>query len=89
MLPASAILAFVSVPKTQFFSSTNGFLFNLSQYDPPIERISKMKFKFRYHDGRLVDFQENDFNFTIEINQLRNEIKRNMNIRMPQLYNLS
>jgi hypothetical protein len=86
---AFAKIPIISVPKTQIFSSTNGFLFNLSQYDPPIERISKMKFKFRYHDGRLVDFQENDFNFTIEINQLRNEIKRNMNIRMPQLYNLS
>lgn len=81
---AFAKIPIIAIPKTTIFSSTNGFLFNLSQYSPPIERVSKFKFKFRYHDGKLVDFQNNEFNFTLEINQLRNEIKRNLNIRKPQ-----
>jgi len=79
-----AKIPIIAIPKTNIFSSTNGYLYNLSQYNPPIERISKFKFKFRYHDGKLVDFQNNEFNFTLEINQLRNEIKRNFNIRTPQ-----
>lgn len=86
---AFAKIPLIDIPKTQIFSSANGFLFNLSHYNPPVERISKFKFRFRYHDGRLVDFQDNDLNFTLEINQLRNEINKDMNIRMPYLYNLS
>jgi hypothetical protein len=44
------------------------FLQNTVQYDPPIERIARLIFKFRFHDGRLVDFQNKNFDFTIEFN---------------------
>ena len=86
---AFAKIPLISIPKTQIFSSANGFLFNLTQFTPPLERVSKFKIKFRYHDGRLVDFKDNELNFTLEINQLRNEFNRNLNIRMPKLYNIT
>ena len=60
------------------------FLMNATHYDPPLERLSKLKFKFRYHDGRLVDFQDIPFDFTIEFNMLRNEISRKYNVREPR-----
>lgn len=66
----------------QSFSGKFNYNENLSYYQPPIERISKLKFKFRYHDGRLVDFQNYNFSFDLEINQIRNEIK-NYNVRKP------
>jgi hypothetical protein len=62
------------------------FLQNLYQYEPPIERISKFKFKFRYHDGRLVDFQDIPFDFTVEINSIRNEFNAQYTVRAPALY---
>ena len=90
--------AFAKIPITSFpnghgdygmvFDSRNASLQNVTQFLPPLERIQKFKFKFRYHDGRLVDFHEIPFNFTIEINQLKNEILKKCNIRMPALYNL-
>lgn len=49
-------------------------------YDPPVEKIQKLKFKFRYHNGMLVDFQDCPFTFSIEINSLRNDIKKNYKI---------
>ena len=49
-------------------------------YDPPIEKIQKLKFKFRYHNGMLVDFQDCPFTFSIEINSLRNDMKKNYKI---------
>lgn len=49
-------------------------------YDPPIEKIQKLKFKFRYHNGMLVDFQDCPFTFSIEINSLRNDIKKNYKV---------
>jgi len=68
------------------FSSRSTFLENISQYDPPIERISKLKFTFRHHDGRLVDFQNNNFDFTLEFNCLKNEIAKSYNVRVPHTF---
>jgi plasmid maintenance system killer protein len=86
--------AFAKIPVTvggqssQIFDSRNAFLQNVSQYHPPIDKIKKVKFKFRYHDGRLVDFKDNNFNFTIAFNQLKDEIARDYVVRVPEEYRL-
>ena len=85
--------AFAKIPITiyplgEIFDSRNGFLQNISHYDPPIERVAKLKFKFRYHDGSLVDFDKFPFTFVIEFNQLRNEIDKKYNVRIPCTYRL-
>jgi len=51
-------------------------------------KIKKLKFKFRYHDGRLVEFKDCNFNFTIAFNQLKDEIARDYIIRVPAEYSL-
>jgi hypothetical protein len=81
--------AFVKIPITStpysyFTDSTMINLNNCGFYIPLIEKISRLKFKFRYHDGRLVDFRDAPFNFTIEINQIRNEINRPYDARVPK-----
>lgn len=85
---AFAKIAITTTPNGQIFDSRNGFLQNVSQYNPTIDKIRKLKFKFRYHDGRLVDFRENNFNFTIAFNQLKNEIVRDYQVRVPYEYSL-
>ena len=85
--------AFAKIPITggppgQIFDSRNGFLQNISQYNPPIDRIRKIKVTFRYHDGRLVQFKDSDFSFTIAFNQLKDEIARDYEIRVPEEYRL-
>jgi hypothetical protein len=64
------------------------FLQNFAHYDPVIERIARLKFKFRYHDGRLVDFQCQPFDFAIEFNCLRPEIEKYTKVRIPETYQL-
>ena len=59
---------------------------NISFYEPPIEKLYKLKFKFRYHDGRLVDFKCIPLTFTLEFNMLRDEQLRMRNVRMSGLY---
>jgi hypothetical protein len=86
--------AFAKIPLfggefVQIFDSANSNIFNVSHYDPPIDSISKLKFKFRFHDGRLVDFKNLRFTFSIEFNMLSNEQRRMANVRVPQFYNLS
>jgi hypothetical protein len=82
--------AFAKIPihdNTDYnFDSRAIFQHNMVQYDPPIERIARLKFKFRFHDGRLVHFQNFPFDFTIELNCLRNEIEKKYNIRVPAAY---
>ena len=70
------------------FDSRSNFLMNVSQYEPPIEKITRLKFKFRYHDGRLVDFGSAHISFTIEFNMLLDQQLRVRNVRVPNLYRL-
>lgn len=74
------------LPYSQMYDSTRAFIANISHYNPPIERIDRLRFKFRYHDGRLVDFKCLPFTFTLEFNMLRDEQLRNMIVRVPPLY---
>jgi hypothetical protein len=77
-----------SVSNNYVFESRNIGLQNITHYEPPLERLARLKFKFRYHDGRLVDFQNNNFNFTIEFNMLRDEMGKQYNVRIPLTYTL-
>ena len=67
------------------FYSKDYFLESVSFYQPPLEKISKLKIKFRYHNGLLVDLLNNNVVFSFEINQIRNEIK-DYNVRKPLFY---
>ena len=79
--------AFAKIPIRSYndnvYDSRTIFLLNMVHYDPPIERIARLKFKFRFHDGRLVNFQNFPFDFTIEFNSLRNEIEKKYTVRIP------
>ena len=75
-------------PYAQMFDSRNAFLTNISHYQPPIERMNRLRFKFRYHDGRLVDFKCLPLSFSIEFNMLKDEQLRAAIIRVPPLYRL-
>lgn len=53
----------------------------VSFFDPPIKRIQNLNIKFRYHDNTLVDFDNQDLNFTLEIKQLKNSFTNNFSVQ--------
>ena len=55
----------------------------MSSFFPPLDKLSKFKFKFRYHDGTLVDFGGQNFSFTIALYTYRDEIARSNHLRVP------
>ena len=69
--------AFAKIPinilTTLTTSSYQDGLNGVSNFYPPLKRIQKLKFKFRYHNKHLVDFQDCNFNFTLQISALKNE----------------
>lgn len=70
-----------------FYDTTDLNIQNFTYFDVPEEKISKLHFKFRYHDGRLVNFARLPFNFTLEFNCLKNEIGKSYKVRVPNFYN--
>lgn len=57
----------------------------MASFFPPLDKLSKLKFKFRYHDGTLVDFGGLNFNFTIGLFSCRDEIARSKHLRTPYM----
>ena len=82
-----AKIPILGCPNTQYFDSRNGLIQNLTTFFPPLERLSKIKVKFRYHDGTLVDFS-NDFSFTLAFDCYRDEMARTLSLRTPAQYRL-
>lgn len=86
---SSTRTAFIKIPPL-IYNNPSGFQFYNNQsiiafFEAPIKRIQNLKFKFRYHDNKLVDIDNQDVNFTLEINQLRSNMHRDMNIQTPIL----
>ena len=81
--------AFIKIPPCVFnnpdFSDFNFFQNTVAFFEAPLKRIQNFKFKFRYHDNKLVDLDNQDVNFTLEINQLRSNMHRDMKIQTPIL----
>jgi hypothetical protein len=69
--------SFAKIP-TEEMSSSSDFLTNIFFSVPPLERLQKLRFKFRFHDGRPVEFNGLNFNFSLEVTTLRNEMPKNI-----------
>jgi hypothetical protein len=70
---AFAKIPIVSTPLTQYYDGpADAYKF----FNPPIERIRRLRFKFRYHNGTLVDFSTFPFTFTLEFSTLLSMINR-------------
>ena len=55
----------------------------MTHFYKSIECLQKLSFKFRFHDGRLADFKDTNFNFLIEFNCLLDEPTKQFNLRIP------
>ena len=79
-----AKIAIPTTPISQWFDNDMG---PYKYWNPPAERIGKIKVKIRYHNGTLVDFGIFDFSFMIELNILKPQQEKNYNI--SSAYDLS
>jgi hypothetical protein len=74
---AFAKIPVVATPLSQYYDGpSNSYKF----FDPPVERIRRLKFRFRYHNGELVNFGVFEYSFTLEFTTLIPMINRAVNL---------
>lgn len=72
-----------TTPLSQWFDNT---MEPYKHFNPPAERIRKLKIKFRYHNNSLINFGIFPFSFMLEFNLIKNQQERRYNIK--DSYNL-
>ena len=70
---AFAKIPIPSVPLSQWFDNEHQ---PIKYFDPPAERIRRLKIRFRYHNGFLVDFGNFEYSFTLQLKLLRPQIRK-------------
>ena len=73
---AFAKIPVVATPLSQYY---DGPCYPYKFFDPPVERIRRLKFKLRYHNGELVNFGVFEYSFTLEFTTLLPMINRSVN----------
>ena len=66
-----------TTPISQWFDNDMG---PYKYWNPPAERISKIKVKFRYHNGITVEFGNFEYSFMLELNILKPQQERSYSI---------
>jgi hypothetical protein len=74
---AFAKIPVISTPISQWFDSG---MIPYKYFNPPAERIRKLKIKLRYHNNVLVDFGSFDYSFMLEFCILKPQNERKYNI---------
>lgn len=67
-----------STPISQYYDRD---ALSYKYWNPPAERIFKIKFRFRYHNGQLVSFGQFNYSFMLEFNLINPQQERSYNIR--------
>ena len=66
----------------QSINNKECYIEGMGYYQPPLDKVGKLKIKLRYHNGMLLDLQNNNLILTFEFNQIRNEMK-DYKVRKP------
>ena len=80
---AFAKIPVTTTPLSQWYDNENNAV---KIYNPPAERIRKLKIKIRYHNGTLVEFGTTSWSFLLEFTLLRPQSKRDYTTFTPETY---
>jgi hypothetical protein len=72
----NAAFAIIPVGGTVDYIPGDSMISGVFDSIPPIPRIKKLKFKFRWHDGTLVDFNCCNINLVIQLQELINDMNK-------------
>jgi len=70
----------IAVPTTPISHWFDDNMAPYKYWNPPAERISKLKIKFRYHNGTLVEFGQFEYSFMLQFNILRPQQEKSYSV---------
>jgi len=76
-----AKIAVTTTPLAQWYDNNSG---PSKVYNPPAERIKKVKLKLRYHNGELVNFGSFNFSIMLELIMYRPQQRREYKMFVPE-----
>jgi hypothetical protein len=76
----NSCFAKIPVPTTPISQWFDDDMISFKWFDPPAERIRRLKIKFRYHNGVLVDFSSFDYSFMLELTLSNPQIPRKLTV---------
>jgi hypothetical protein len=76
-----AKIPIVSTPVSQWFDNSNSVR---KIYNPPAERIRKMKIKLRYHNGVTADFGKFEYSLLFEFTIFKPQAAKKYNMYIPE-----
>lgn len=79
---AFAKIAVCTTPISQWFDRSND---NYKWFNPPAERIRRVKIKIRYHNNELVTFGHFEWSLSLEFMMLTPQINRRYHASIPEV----
>ena len=70
----------IPIPTTPISQWFDNDMATYKYWNPPAERISKIKLKIRYNNGALVDFGDFEYSFMLEFTLLKPQQERSYSI---------
>ena len=77
---SNSAFAKIPVPTTPISQWFDDDMAPYKYWNPPAERISKLKIKFRYHNGLPVEFGQFEYSFMLEFNILKPQQEKSYSI---------
>jgi hypothetical protein len=77
-----AKIAISSTPLSQYYDNC---MDSYKYFNPPVERIRRLKIKLRYHNGMLVNFDTFPYSFTLEFTLFKPQIMRGIKLTSSYL----
>ncbi len=74
---AFAKLSIPTTPVSQWYDDTSP---SYKWFNPPAERIRKLKVKLRYHNGQMLEMGDFDYSFLLEFNMMRPQMERKSSV---------
>ena len=79
---AFAKIGVVSTPTSQWYGQSQEAY---KWFNPPAERIRKLKVRIRYHNGALVNFGLFNYSFTLDFVCLTPQLNKKYHVQIPEI----
>ena len=81
---ANSAFAKIAIPTTPLSQWFDNSMDSYMLFQPPAERIRKIKLRLRYHNGTLVNFGLFEYSFTLEFTIFDAQINKKTNMYVPE-----